>query len=160
MIISDEDLLEFFKTKVECTIAQIKKKGLRIATGYRIEMMYPRGRLDNFWVLNANQYQSLHPLDLILENQKVLFDKSKTSAIARRLNCNIDCISSFNSGLRNAQSSIPKKKSLEYKFYSYGQDVRKNHYTRKRKPEVKVQAVAENVAPPEHPWWVDPDGGD
>lgn len=127
MIITNEELFEFVKDKIECMVAQIKNRQRRIGTGtYRVNRTPVAGKPTEYlWIL-APQNISIHPLDLILENQKVLQDKSRHDAVARKLNCSRTCIISFNNGL-GGELNPPKKDSIEYKFFMYGRKVRTKH---------------------------------
>jgi hypothetical protein len=126
MIITDEEFLVFFEDKIECAVAQIKNRVKRLACGsYRINKI--RTTEGFIWSLSLPQATlSIHPLDLILDGHKILYDKSKTDAVARRLSCNRKYIVSFNYGLRG-ELSAPQKTSMEYKFFMYGRKVRTRH---------------------------------
>jgi len=124
MIITDEELFVFFQDKVECAVAQIKNRARRLACG-SYKSIKIRTKEGFIWALPRGTL-SIQPLDLTIDGQRILHDRSKTDAIARRLNCNRECIISFNEGLRG-ELTTPKKTSMEYKFFMYGRKVRTKH---------------------------------
>jgi hypothetical protein len=124
MIITDEELFVFFEDKIECAIAQIKNRTKRLSCD-SYKSVKVRTKEGFIWTLPQGGL-SIQPLDLIIDGQKVLHDRSKTDAIARRLNCDRQCIISFNEGLRGEPTAL-KKTSMEYKFFMCGRKVRTNH---------------------------------
>lgn len=138
MIITTEELFVFFQEKVECAVAQIKKRGKRIAVTYKIVRRIDNyefrdaKKSDNTWFIPPSTL-SIHPLDIILDEQKVLYDKSKSAAIARRLNCDLAYIISFNEGLRGS-TQPPPKYSMEHKFFMLGRRVRVEEAKKSIKP--------------------------
>jgi len=133
MIITDEELFAFFQEKVICAVAQIQNNKLRIATGaYRASRDASSAirREDQVWILPVNKLAA-HPLDMFLDNQKVLLDKSRTNAVARRLNCKRACIVSFNEGLQGGKYWEKNKDSMEYRFFMFGRTVRTKYAKKK-----------------------------
>jgi hypothetical protein len=126
MIITDEELFDFFKSKVECAIAQIKSKGWRISTSpYKVM----RSRNLDVWVPITVGY--MHPLGFFLEGQKLLHDRSAPKAISRKLDCKLEFIEAFNEGLQG-KPGYPKGLVLR-KFFMYGRKVRIVHAKKKLK---------------------------
>jgi hypothetical protein len=147
MIITDEELLSFFKSKVECSIAQILKRGWNV--GLREYNLYRHydgndGNYDTWRIECEDDIRSIHPLSLVLVGQKVICDREIEEALARRLGCKESFIDAFNRGL--ASRIIGKKlegSDIHKQFYEYGREVRVKHtkqrytnYTIKKKPIV------------------------
>lgn len=135
-MISDQDSFVFFKNKVRCAVAQIKAKGHRVSVAsYCISK---NARL-NVWETEQNKTTS-HPLGFFLENQKILRDKTKINAVARRLGCKPEFIEYFIYGLKGeSEYDITdrgiKKTNLKFKFFLFGKQIRTSVKDKKMKRE-------------------------
>jgi hypothetical protein len=125
MIITDEELFEFFKCKVECCIAQLQKRGIKVGT--RSYTLYLHCNDDNteVWKIDTANYISVHPLSVLLEDQRIVYNEDILDALTRKLGCKEELILAFNKGLSGSVKSYDQY-DMANKFNLYGKEVRRN----------------------------------
>jgi len=133
--LTDDELLSFFISKVECNITQMKERGLRVGTSTtHISSSYDDNDCD-VWIIEEGT-RTTHPLALSIENQKMMLDKTVRDAMARRMGCKVEHIAAFNSGLRGLLISLAQKTcDTKTKFHSYGQKIRTKYILKRAKGE-------------------------
>lgn len=115
--------IKFFKDKIKCAIYQIEKLGMRISTHSYYVFVH-----NGMWTQDGTDL--IHPLGFLIINQKLLRDKTRVHAAARRLSVPPVLISAFNSGL--CGSMIVPTKPKELSFFMYGRKIRENNSGNKR----------------------------